>query len=341
MPLRRALSLIIGGALGLATTQATSAQPEPALSVVERWPGPDGGWDYSAFDPAHRRLYIGRTDGITAVDVDTGKVTARLLTASRTHIALPINGGAEILVTEGGTGSALIADATTGKVRTTIKTGKKPDAALLEPVTGLALVMDNAGGGIALIDPRQGSAVGHIVVDGDLEFGAADGAGKVFVNVENKNEIVVIDIKRRKVVGHYKLDGCEAPSGLAYVPQARALISACSNGVAKVVAADDGKILSTLTIGLRPDATLYDPQRKLAYIPTGQDGLVYVIAAGDAKHIEIVAKGPGQVGTRSGALDPKTGRLFLPSAMFAPATTPGGRPVATPGTFQVLVLAKK
>jgi outer membrane protein assembly factor BamB len=325
---------------GMAIALSASAAPAP-LSVVDRWAGPDGGWDFSAFDPVHRRLYVSRTDGVTAVDVDTGKVTSHLLMAKHTHVALPINGGAEVLVTEGGTGSALIADAMTGQVRATVKTGSKPDAAMLEPTTGLALVMDNAGGGITLIDPKAGTAVGVIPADGALESPATDGAGKVFINVEDKGEIIVVDMKTRAVVAHYKLDGCESPSGLAYAPAAGLLISACANNVAKVVSASDGHIVKTLTIGGRPDAAHYDDKLKLAYIPTGADGVLNVISVADAADVTIIEKAPTQAGSRSGAVDPANGRVYLPSAKFAPPVAPATRPTAVPGSFQILVLDRK
>jgi DNA-binding beta-propeller fold protein YncE len=326
--------------LGAAAPAVRTAAPA-ALTIVERWAGPDGGWDFSSFDPVRRRLYISRTDGVTAVDVDSGHVTPHLLAASRTHIALPINGGAEILVTEGATGSALIADATTGKVRTTIKVGTKPDAAMVEPVSGLVWVMDNAGGGIALIDPKAGVVVGKIAVDGALESPATDGAGQVFINVEDKGEIVQLDAKARAVTAHHRLDGCDSPSGLAYAPDARVLVSACANNTAKVVSAATGKVLASLVIGGRPDAAHYDARLKQVFIPTGADGVLNVISAAAADHVEVIAKVPTQVGSRSGAIDPENGRIYLPSARFAPPATPGGRPTAVPGTFQLLVLDRR
>jgi DNA-binding beta-propeller fold protein YncE len=203
-------------------------------AVIAQWPGPDGGWDFSSFDPAHRRLYVARDNGVTAVDVTSGRMTG-LLDGRRTHAAVPINGGAELLVTDASTGSALIADAMSGAVRVAIPTGKKPDAALVEPSTGLGLVFDNAGGGVALIDLKAGKHVGMIPAAGALESAAADGSGKVFVNVEDLAEIVVVDVKARSVVAHWPLQGCDSPSGLAYVPNARLLVSACANKVANVV----------------------------------------------------------------------------------------------------------
>lgn len=325
---------ILAAALG--STIPAAAAPAKSLAVSAQWPGPDGGWDFSAFDAAHQRLYVARTNGVTALDVASGQATT-LLTANHTHSAIPVNGGAEVLVTEGATGRALLADAKTGKVRTAISVGKRPDAAMVEPATGLALVMDNDGGGVTLIDTAQGKKVGEIATPGALESPSADGTGRVFINVEDLGEITVVNVKSRSVLAHWKLDGCDSPSGLAYAPKARLLVSACANKVAKVVSADTGKVVATLAIGGRPDWAGYDPRTGMVLIPSGELGVVQVISVAPGAAPAIVAKAPGHVGSRSGALDPATGRLYLPSADFAPVA--GGRPQPKPGSFKVLVLS--
>ncbi|MDB5446142.1 MAG: gluconolactonase [Phenylobacterium sp.] len=322
--------------LGAATASVSAAAPMH-LAVVERWAGPDGGWDFSSFDPVHHRVYVARTNGVTAVDVDSGRMTP-LLAGKRTHAAVPINGGSEVLVTDASTGSAVIADAATGAVRASVPTGRKPDAAMVEPATGLAMVFDNAGGGVTLIDPKTGQKAGVIPATGALESPAADGSGKVFVNVEDLNEIEVVDVKTRTVLAHWPLAGCESPSGLAYAPKARLLVSACANKVAKVVSADTGKVLATLAIGGRPDWAAYDARTATVLIPTGEDGVVNLVSVASAKTVKVVGKVPGHVGSRSGALDATSGRLYLPSADFAAVA--GGRPAPIAGSFKVLVLGK-
>jgi DNA-binding beta-propeller fold protein YncE len=328
---------LLGAAIlaGILSATCAAAASAAQFTVVDRWAGPDGGWDFSAFDPVHRRLYVARSNGVTVADVDTGQVS-QLLTASHTHAAIPINDGAEVLVTEGATGRALVADARTGAVRAAIPVGKKPDDALLEPATGLALVLDNAGGGVTLIDPRTAKAVGRIEIPGALESVAADGTGRVFANVEDLGEIAVIDVKAREVLAHWKLDGCDEPSGLAYAPKADLLVAACANKTAKVVSAKSGKVVADLPIGGRPDWAGYDAATDAVLIPTGEDGVVNIVDVAAATPA-VVAKIPSRPGSRSGAIDPKTGRIYLPSADFIPV--PGKtRPGPAPGTFKILVL---
>src|SRR5262249_49608597 len=119
--------------LAACETSAPAQSTTPGSMHIEaRYPGPDGGWDFSAIDPVHRRLYISRSNGVTALDLETGRLTPSLVAGSRTHIALPVNNGADILVTDGGSGGAFIANALTGAVRVpTIATGAKPDAAFV------------------------------------------------------------------------------------------------------------------------------------------------------------------------------------------------------------------
>lgn len=332
--MRSLLGAAIAAAL-LSSTGVAAAVPSTALSVVDRWAGPDGGWDFSTFDPVHRRLYVARSNGVTVADVDTGRVAA-LMTSHKTHAAIPVNDGAEVLVTEGKTGRALIVDAQTGAVRAALAVGKKPDDAIVEPTTGLALVLDNAGGGVTLIDPHAAKVVGQIATPGALESAAPDGAGRVFANVEDLGEITVFDVKARKVVAHWKLDGCDSPSGLAYAPKAGLLVAACANKTAKVVSVKTGKVVADLPIGGRPDWAGYDAGLDAVLIPTGEDGVVNIVKVAAGAKPVVAAKLPGHPGSRSGAIDPKTGALYLPSADFV--AVPGARPAPAPGSFKILVL---
>ena len=299
--------------------------------------GGDGGWDYVSVDGAARTVYVTRGGSVMSVGADTGAVRLGLASANRSHQVLPVNGGAELLITNGGNNTATIVDATTGVVRATAPTSAGPDAAILEPTTGLALVMGNKSGDINLIDPKAGVAVGVIKVGGALEYAAADGAGMVFVNVEDTGEMAAIDIKTRTVVARYKLDGCEEPSGLAYVAPSHALLAACANNVAKVVDAATGKVLTTLKIGPHPDAAFYDNVRQRAFIPCGGDGTLAVITfdGGTAKVIDTIATAKG---AKTGMVDVKTGKIFLPAAKYMPPAKPGDRPAMAPGSFEILVV---
>ncbi|MDB5456771.1 MAG: hypothetical protein JWP92_2356 [Caulobacter sp.] len=323
-----------------AATGAAAADTSAPLKVVDRIAGPDGPWDYANFDPVHHRLYVAHGAAVTAIDVDTGQVTPILVAAQRAHIALPLPGGDELLVTNGGSDTATLVDARTGAIRATIPTGKNPDAALVDPKSGLALVMNGRGGDVTLIDVKAAKAVGSIPVGGTLEFGVADGAGRVFINIEDKGEIAVIDTGARKVVAHWPMAGCEEPSGLAYAADAKLLIAACANGVAKAVSSVSGKVIATLPIGKSPDAAFYDAKRHLAYIPSGGEGTLSVIAVGGSARVAVVNKVTTKAGARTGTFDPATGKVYLPSADYDAPAKAGGRPTPKAGSFAVLVIGR-
>lgn len=325
--------------LALSTTNPLHAADEaPALSVIGTIAGPDGGWDYAFIDGTARRLYVAHGDAVMAVDLDTGKVEPKLVEGQRLHAVLPLPDG-KVLSTNGGSNTATLFEGATGKVIATIPTGQKPDGATYDPSSGLALVMDGKDGDATLVDPKTGTSPGRIPIGGALEFPAADGKGKVFVNIEDKGEIAVLDVAARKVTARYTLPGCEEPSGLAIDRKAGILVSACANGKAIALKAADGSVLATLPIGMRPDFAIFDPKRKLFFIPCGEGNLA-VIGEDDGTP-KVIATIPTAQGARTGALDPKTGKLYLPTADFQPAPAGERHYQPVPGTFRILIVGTK
>jgi len=338
MPRSRAGRLTLAIIAAALTASAAMAQTAPAYSLTDRIKGPDGGFDYASFDPVHRRVYVSRADGVLALDVDSGAVTPHLIDAQKTHESLPLDGGSKLLVTDSGSNSAHLVDALTGRLLAEIPTGQKPDGAFFDPASGLAMVMNGRSGDVTLVDPTVRKAVGSIAIGGALEFGVSDGAGRAFVNIEDQNRIAVLDTHARTRIGSYALAGCEGPTGLAYIAEAGVLVAACANKVAKVIRAADGADLASLAIGAGPDAVIYDAARRLAFIPCGRDGVLEVIAVRGPGDLAVVGTIPTQVGAKTGAVDEKTGKLYLPTARYtAPAA--GGRPVAEPGSFEILVVS--
>jgi DNA-binding beta-propeller fold protein YncE len=324
----------LAGATGLS---ASAAAAPPSYALAGQISGPDGGWDYSTFDPVSRRLYVARSDGITALDVDTLTLTGHLTDGQSTHKVIVLKDGAEIAVTNRGTNGLLFVDAKTGHLIADVPTVKGPDGAIYDPASGLVLVLSHAGE-LGLVDPRTRTSVGSIPIPGAMEEAAAVD-GKVFINLEDKGQIAVVDVRRRAVLKTYPLNGCEGPGGLAYAERAGLLIAACANNVAKVVRTSDGSVVATIAIGTGPDGAMYDAERRLAFIPCGRDGVLDVIAVPDAEHVALVQTVKTELGARTGAIDPKTGRVYLPTATYDIAHFGPGRFPTVPGTFVILVVA--
>jgi DNA-binding beta-propeller fold protein YncE len=315
---------------------ASALAAAPNYKIVDRIKVQDGGFDYATFDAANGRVLMARPNLTTVIDVKSGKVS-ELKSAVKGHIALPIPGSPLLVVTQRG-GNILLVDGAADKEVANFKGGKNPDGATYDPSSKLVFAMDHDTGNATVIDPAAKKVVGSIVIGGDLEFAVPDGAGKVYVNVEDKNQIAVIDTATKKVTARYALKGCDGPTGLAYDAADKLLISAC-DGSAHVVRAATGVEVASIPTAKGADAVIYDAARKLAFIPC-RSGTLEILSFADPAHISVAQHLPTQVGTRTGTLDPGTGRIYSMAAKFdAPPTAAGGRPQALQSTYEVLVIA--
>ena len=298
--------------------------------------GGTGGWDYDNVDPVLHRLYVTHGASIAAVDLTTGAVTPHLADANGAHIALPLDGGRTLLLTQGKTNTASFIDALTGADLGDISTAGKPDGAIFDPASGQVFVLDNEGAEIDVLDPQKRTLTAKIAVAGAPESGAADGNGLLYTHLEDKNTIVVIDTKTLAVKATYAMPDCEGPSGLALINDQHLILSAC-DGKARVTDALTGAEVALLPTGDRSDGALYDDKAKLGYIPCG-DGTLTVISFDGAPHvIDTITTKPG---ARTAALDPDTGAIYLPTADLGPIDPATNRPAIMPDTFAILVVSK-
>jgi DNA-binding beta-propeller fold protein YncE len=314
---------------------SAAAGAPPSYSIAGSYKAADGGWDILSVDQVAHRLYVGRRDSVTVVDLTSGKVIDKLAPADGGHSALAIPATGNVLVTNGTANTATIIDGTSGQLRANIPTGKKPDAATYDPATRTVWVMTPGDGNITVVDPATAKAIATVAVGGSLEFGAADGHGKLYVNVEDKNDVAVIDTRTRKLIRLEPLSGCDGPTGIAYDPASRETLSACANGVA-VVLSNEGKLVASLPIGKRPDGAAFDDRRHVALVPSGADGTLSVIELSPKPR--IVQTVTTAKSARTIALDPSTGRAYLPATDLAPPVG-NERPKPIPGTFRIIVVA--
>lgn len=324
----------------LAVTAAVAAglagAKEAGYSVVDKFAGPDGGYDYISVDSAKQRVFVGRSDGVMTIDLATRKVTPAFVKADDVAAVLIITGTDLMLSTNGGSNNATLFDRNTGKVKAVIPTGEEPDGALYDERTGLAFVMNGGSEDVTFIDIKKAAPVATIPVHGTPEAAAVDGKGRLYVNIEDKAEVAVIDIASRKVVANHKLPGCEEPTGLAFDSVSGELISACHNGTAKLIDAKSGSDKGSVAIGEGADGAMFDAQRRLAYVSC-MDGTLSVFPLGNDGKAGAVTTVKTAVGARTQALDPKTGRVYLPRADYKAAAD--GKRTRVPGTFEVLVVS--
>jgi DNA-binding beta-propeller fold protein YncE len=314
----------------VASAQAAS------YSVVDRFPGPDDGYDYISVDSATQRVFVGRNTGVMTIDLATRKVTPGFVAGQGVAAVQIISGTDLMLSTNGASNTATLFDRNTGKVKASIATGTDPDGALYDEKTGLAFVMNGESGDVTFIDIAKAAAVGSVKVGGTLEAAAVDAKGRLYVNIEDTAEIAVIDVTSRKVLERYALPGCEEPTGLAYDAVSNLLVSACANGKAKLIDAAKGADRGTVDTGEDADGAIFDVTRRLVYIPCG-DGKLSIFRLERDGHAGAVTNVKTTAGARTAALDPKSGRIYLPAAEYKKGTD--GKSKRVPGTFQVLVVA--
>ncbi len=331
-------ALVLAAASALAFT-LTAAAP-PSYSVTGAIKAADGGWDYAAVEPDSQLLYIARGSEVTEIDLAHGNAVRAFGEVAKGHAVVPLPGH-KLLVSSAHDDTVRLFDTPSGMEEARIKTGADPDAALYDAASGLAAVMNAKAGTVSVIDVAKRAIVRTITLKPGLEFAQLAPDGTLFINNEDESEIETADLRTGKAGAAIPLSGCTGPTGLALDPATHVLISACANGKAAVVDAVTHKQTGSLAIGAGPDAVILDAARRLAFIPCGRDGTLSVVTLDGASGPAVTATIKTAIGARTGALDPRTGRLYLPTAGFVPAPAGGGRPAMLPGSFHVLEVSPK
>jgi len=304
--------------------------------------GGDGGWDYVTLDSKNHRLYVPRSTHTMVIDADSGKTLADIPGQKHNHgVALVPEAGRGFI--SDGSGAVVIFDLKTNAVLGTLAAHPDADGIIFDKASGLVLVVSGDDGVLMTLkpdaDPKAGSIDAPIDLGGKPEFLAADGAGKVYINLVDKNQVAVVDLKARKVLAHWPVAPGGAPVGLSIDTAKRRLFIGCRNPQKLIVmSTDDGKVLADLPIGAGVDATKFDGRQAFASCRDGKLAVAGETTAGGVEIQQIVAT---PLGARTMDVDPETHKVYLATAEFEeqkPGAT--GRPVAKPGTFMIVVVGR-
>jgi YVTN family beta-propeller protein len=338
---------LVVGALAAITPFTVSQAHLPARAdykIAKLIPlGPGERWDYVTFDSYQNRIYVAHGDYVSVVDATSGaKVGAIGPLPGGTHgIAVSPENGAGF-TDDGKAGVAAVFDLKTLKIIKEIPTAPDADGIVHDPSSHNIFVINGDSGSVTAIDPKTQTVIATIPLGGGLEAGVVDGHGKLFVDGAENHDVVVVDTHTNRVLAHYPLSGCERPHGIAVDPTTHRIFVTCVNKMMVVVDANTGKQLASFPIGAFNDGAAFDAKRKLAISSNGEGTITTVQETGPNRFAPR-----GSVMTwpsaRTIAIDPATGRLFLPAADISkvePPTTPGGRPHITyvPGSLKLLVL---
>jgi YVTN family beta-propeller protein len=322
-----------------------SLQAQSHYHVVDRWKiGGEGGWDYLLADgPAHR-LYVTHNSRVEVLDTQTGKPVGAITGMKSTHgVALDTDGKTGY-ISDGAGNSVVVFDRGTLQTLATIPAGTNPDGIVFEPSTHTVWAFNGRSRNVSVIDAVGRKVIATIPLPGKPEFPAVDGKGAIFVNIEDKNEIVSLDARTKTSVAEWPLAGCESPSGLAFDVAGHRLFSVCDGNKMAVTDSTSGKVLSTPKIGDSPDAAGFDATHKLAFSSNGGDGTLSIVDTSGNQYPTAQTLKTAK-GARTMSFDPITGRIYLVTAEFGPApaptaAAPRSRPSVLLGSFTVLVVER-
>jgi YVTN family beta-propeller protein len=343
MQKRILIALVMAGLFAISAVAFAPAKYEVKQKYVL---GGEGGWDYLTFDPAGKRLFISRGTHVMVVDPYKGSVIGDIPDTNGVHgIALAQDLG-KGFTSNGRDNTVTVFDLKTLKETAKINIdGENPDAILYDEATQRVFTFNGRSKNATVIDAVKGAAVATIPLDGKPEFGAADGKGMVFVNIEDKSELTQIDARNAKVVKSWPLAPCEEPSGLAMDQKNHRLFSGCSNKLMAVSDANAGKVVTTVPIGEGVDANAFDPKTELAFSSNGRDGTLTVVHEDSPDKFTVVENAPTQKFARTMALDTTNHDVYEVTAEIEeqPPAKEGERPRRSmkPGTFTLLVVGKK
>ncbi len=326
------LSIIIIGAF-------TNAQTKTGFRILSTFHiASSGGWDYLAVGPVNDWLYVSHGTQVNILNKKTGDSVGVIENTTGVHgIAFDVT-DKKGFTSNGKLNTVTVFDLNTNKVLTQISTGQNPDAIMYEPFSKKIITCNGRSKNLSIIDPVQNILIDSVDVGGKPEEAVSDGMGKIFVNVEDKNEIVVIDAATFKVLGHWSIAPADGPTGLAYDNKTKRLFAGCDK-LLMVLDATNGKIVDKITIGDGCDGVAFDAQTKNIYTSNGE-GTMTVIHETNSNKFSVIENIETKKGARTITLDNNTHMIYLPTAEFEPLEAGQKRPKMKAGTFQVLMIGK-
>jgi hypothetical protein len=302
--------------------------------------GGEGRWDYLTVDPEHKLLYVPRSTHTMVLDANTGKTVADIPGQKRNHGVAIVASAGRGFITDGEDASVTVFDLKTSAVLGKVKTADDSDGVIYDPASGKVLVVCGDAGVMVPISPdldvAKGKAAAAVELGGKPEFLAADGQGKAYINLVDKDQVAVVDTKTMKVLNKWPTTPGGSPVGMSMDPRRRRLFIGCRKPQKLVVMnADDGKVLADLPIGAGVDATKFGGD---AFASCG-DGTLTVARETTPGKFQVIQTVQTPRGARTMGIDPTTHTLYLPTAEFGPPVEGQSRPVPKPGTFMIVVVS--
>ena len=331
---------IFAFALSLAAAVGLAAQTSSLYRVTHTYTlGGDGSWDYIVPDPLNHRLFIARQNRVMVVDENSGTLIGEVTGIQGAHGTAVASSTGHGFATSGNDQSVVMFDLKTFKALSRIPAAEDADAIVYDSVSNRVFTLNGDAHSSTVIDPRAGTLITNIPLGGKPEYGASGGDGKVYANLTDTSEVVVIDAKTATVARRWQTAPCKQPVAMAIDPAHHRLFSGCRSGLLAVSDYEAGKVVATVPIGAGVDGAGYDPASGDVFA-SNADGTLTVVHQDDPDHYHAVQTIQTPQGSRNMGLDPSNHRVFVVSAMFGPAPAGGRRGPVLPGSFTLMVIER-
>jgi len=304
----------------------------------------DGKWDFITFDDISRKVYVSHGTIMQVVDIDKGTVAGEVKNTPGIHGIAIVNEAGKGFTSNGKDSTVTVFDLKTLSTIKTIKIpGSNPDHIIYDAFSKNVFAFNNKSGDVSIIDPKQLTVLQTVKLGGMPELAVSDGKGNIYLNLEDKSELITLDAKTYEVKARWPLAPGEEPTGIAWDEKNQRLFAGCANKLLVVINATTGKVVTTLPIGEKVDGVAFDPATQLIFTSNGE-GTITVIKQENADSYKVLENVKTQKGAKTIALDKAKHLLYIPAADFtipkATAQTPNPKTSVTPNTFGVLVIGK-
>jgi uncharacterized protein YjiK len=327
-------------------TLALARPPQGAYHLLKKYSfGAAAGstreyFDYITVDSAARRVYLSHGTEIKVIDADDGSVIGNITGLKQDHGVAVASEFGRGFITDGAQGKVIIFDLKSLKVIGEAKADKDADSVLYDPASKRIFAMNGDPHSSTVIDAKTGDVVGTVALPGGPEFAVADGSGTVFVNIEDKDEVVAIDSKTLAIKSQWPLAPAGAPTALSMDVTHRRLFSAGRKPQMLVVMdADNGKVIQSFPITAGVDASAFEPETGMLFVST-REGVVHIFHQDSPDKYSVVDTLKTEFGAKTMGLDTKTHNVFVDTADFGPAPTAARSGAPILGTFHLLVYGR-
>jgi YVTN family beta-propeller protein len=336
---RTCLRLLLGL---IAFCGATVVAQEPYKFLNEIPIGGEGGWDILTIDSAASRLYLSHATKVVVVDLNKNNVVGEIGDTPGVHGFVAVPELQRGFSSNGKESKSSVVDLATLKTLSKIDTGESPDALVYDSKHGEVYIFNHRGNSVTVIDAKQVKVITTIPLGGGPEFAVVDqAAGRVYCNIEDKSEVAVIDVAKHEVVARWPIAPGEEASGIALDAAHHRLFATCHNKMMVMLDTETGKVVGTVPIGAGVDGCAFDDSSQLVFASCGE-GTTTISKEETPEKLAVVQTLKTERGARTMAIDPKTHRIYLPTAQFQPPPSPSpgaspARPTIVPNTLKLLV----